>query len=127
MRVVEKLISQQSASSRPVFSMNKSSGLGAARPLLGIRSQKGTSLSSPLVKSISREGVEEDCSRQCSTETKDDKTSREQYTLDGIENQNILLKSEEDVIHLHAVKNSVIVMYVFDIFDAFDAFDAFIA
>ena len=106
------MISQQSASSRPVFSMNKSSHLGTVRPLLGARSRTEASLSSLSVKNTPHKEVEEEeHSQQCANEAKEDVPSREQYTLDGIENQNILLESEEDVIHLHAVKNSVVVVY----------------
>ena len=119
MRVVEKMISQQSASSRPVFSMNKPSPLGMTRPLLSGQSRIGAPLSSLSTKNAPHKGTgKEEYPRQCATEAKEDAPSREQYTLDGVENQNILLKSEEDVIHLHAVKNSVVVMYVMSLLDA---------
>ena len=34
------------------------------------------------------------------------------YTLNEIEGKDIVLQSEEDVIHLHAIHSSVIFMYI---------------
>ena len=126
MRAIEKMISQQSASSRPVFSLNKSSRLGVSRPLLGAHPLKGTSLLNLSAKSISHKGVEEEHSHHLSSEAKEDVPSREQYTLDGVENQNVLLESDEDVIHLHAVKNSVVLIYVIKASIVFIVFIVFI-
>ena len=43
------------------------------------------------------------------TQTAETKIS---YTLNEIEGDNIVLKSEDDVIHLHAIRSSVVFMYI---------------
>ena len=94
--------------------MNKPSRLGGAKPLAGITPSR---LASGLKQAggITMKKKEEEEDTQTPSPSMTEKVTEtapvtDQYTLNGIANQSMELISNEDVVHLHNIQQSVVVM-----------------
>ena len=103
--------------------MNKPSRLGGAKPLTGIAPSRlasglkqvgGITTTKKKDKKDKEDKEEETLTSSPSMTGKmvDTAPTTDQYTLHDIINQSMTLISNEDVVHLHNIQHSVIVMYV---------------